>query len=141
MLQDFDLKLDYKHGVNGNSGVFLRATEKGNPAFTGMEIQILDDDGPEYKGKLADVQVTGALYGKQAPSGKYTRAAGTWNHLEISCRKNRVRVRLNGHRIVNADLSADTDEEANLMKRAKTGYIGLQNHSTPVWFRNIRLRE
>src|SRR4051794_1359936 len=49
---DFQLQLDYKIPPGGNSGVGLRYPAAGDPAHEGMEIQILDDDAPEYKGKL-----------------------------------------------------------------------------------------
>src|SRR5687767_10324749 len=43
---DFVLRLDFKLTKNANSGVGLRAPLDGDASFTGMEIQILDDDGP-----------------------------------------------------------------------------------------------
>src|SRR5262245_13350515 len=57
---DFELRLDFKVPKGGNSGVALRAPMKGNPAYEGMEIQILDDAG--HKG-LKDWQATGSVYG------------------------------------------------------------------------------
>ena len=38
---DFDLRLEFKIPVNGNSGVFIRAPQKGAPWVAGMEIQVL----------------------------------------------------------------------------------------------------
>src|SRR5437868_10318815 len=40
---DFELRLEFKVPVKGNSGVALRAPLMGDPAYQGMEIQILDD--------------------------------------------------------------------------------------------------
>src|SRR5215813_9021405 len=40
---DFELQLEYKLPRRGNSGVALRSPMQGNPAYAGMEIQILDD--------------------------------------------------------------------------------------------------
>src|SRR5262249_26030526 len=40
---DFELRLEFKVPKGGNSGVALRSPLKGDPAYTGMEIQILDD--------------------------------------------------------------------------------------------------
>ncbi|MEX2558350.1 MAG: DUF1080 domain-containing protein, partial [Pirellulales bacterium] len=39
---NFELKLEFRVPKGGNSGVFLRAPHEGNPAFAGMEIQVLD---------------------------------------------------------------------------------------------------
>ena len=53
----------------GNSGVALRSPMKGDPAYTGMEIQILDDvwHKANYKG-LKPTQLTGAIYDVVPPS-------------------------------------------------------------------------
>src|SRR5712692_11317387 len=49
---DFELRLEFKMPEKGNSGVALRSPMKGDPAYVGMEIQILDDDWykANYKG-------------------------------------------------------------------------------------------
>ena len=137
---DFDLKLDFKYETDANSGICIRATREGNPAYSGMELQIIDEDGDRYKGKLKDWQKTGALYGKQPPKGKHVKPAGQWNHIEVNCHGNRLEVWLNGHRIVKTNFSADKDEKNNLAQRAKVGHIGFQNYGDVVSFRNIRLR-
>src|SRR5947209_17914656 len=40
---DFELRLEYKLPSKGNSGVALRNPMDGDPAYKGMEIQILDE--------------------------------------------------------------------------------------------------
>ena len=42
---NFTLELEYAINTRGNSGVFLRSALEKNPAFTGHEVQILDDHG------------------------------------------------------------------------------------------------
>src|SRR5690606_14571121 len=37
---DFVLRLEYRTQEGGNSGVFIRAPHEGDPAYTGMEIQL-----------------------------------------------------------------------------------------------------
>ena len=44
---DFTLTLEYSVAPGGNSGVFLRSPRQGDPAYTGMEIQILDDNADD----------------------------------------------------------------------------------------------
>ena len=58
---DFELELEYRVPAGGNSGVFLRAPHQGNPAFAGMEIQVLDDYDAQYA-NLKPTQYTGSLY-------------------------------------------------------------------------------
>ncbi|MCE9532980.1 MAG: DUF1080 domain-containing protein, partial [Planctomycetes bacterium] len=41
---DFELRLEYKLPKMGNSGVGLRSPLKGDPAYVGMEIQLIDDE-------------------------------------------------------------------------------------------------
>ena len=58
---------------------------------------------------------------------------------------------LNGELVSEADLDQWTEVRKNpdgtankftrpLKEFARTGYIGLQDHGTPVWYRNIRVK-
>src|ERR1043165_4575572 len=40
---NFELRLEYKMPLKGNSGVGIRSPLKGDPAYAGMEIQLIDD--------------------------------------------------------------------------------------------------
>ncbi|HEY2911198.1 MAG TPA: DUF1080 domain-containing protein, partial [Gemmataceae bacterium] len=41
---DFEFQCEYKWSAEGgNSGVAIRTPEKGDPAYVGMEIQLIDD--------------------------------------------------------------------------------------------------
>lgn len=134
---DFVLRLEYKTTENSNSGMFLRAAEEGNPAFTGVEIQILNDAG-----KPADVHSSGSIYGAVAPRHNAAKPAGQWNQVEISCTGRHVMITLNGHRIQDANLDDPQYEHAQtrpLRKVPDRGYIGLQSHTNRVEFRNIRI--
>lgn len=135
---DFVLRLEYRTTKDSNSGIFLRAAESGNPAFTGIEIQILDDAG-----KPADVHSSGSIYGAVAPRHNASKPAGEWNAVEVSCTGRRVSVALNGHRIqdVNLDDSQYGHAQARpLSKVPDSGYIGLQSHTNRVDFRNIGIK-
>lgn len=135
--RDFRLTLEYKVSAGGNSGVFLRALKDGDPAFTGMEVQILDDAG-----KKPDTHSTGALYDEVTPGKNKSKPAGEWNAYDITCLGNELRVSLNGEQLyaINLDTTPDThNKRARLSMRAATGFIGVQDHGSPVWFRNIKL--
>jgi hypothetical protein len=137
---NFELHVEFRVPPDGNSGVFLRAPHVGNPAFAGMEIQILDDEAPMYA-KLQPFQYCGSLYGVAAPKSRASRKAGQWQELDIVCDRREVKVKLNGTPIVDAKLDEHPDKVAEHpgIKRA-SGYIGLQNHGTRLDFRNIRVR-
>jgi hypothetical protein len=62
-------------------------------------------------------------------------AAEKWNSLEINCHGTRYQVFHNGVKIIDANEQA----AAELGKRRQTGFLGLQNHSEHVWFRNVRV--
>jgi hypothetical protein len=133
---DFNLRLEYKLKEGGNSGVYVRVPKDGNHhgKDAGVEIQVLDDHSPRYK-KLEPYQYTGSVY-KVAPSKEHVgRPAGEWNSLEIDCEGTRYRITHNGTVIVDADV----EEFPGLKERLTKGYLGLQNHSEEVWYRNVRI--
>jgi hypothetical protein len=149
--RDFHLKLDFRIARMANSGVFLRASrEGGNPAFSGCEIQILDDfNWEKVTGtRLKPWQFTGSLYGAVPPRPKDAlRPLGEWNTLEVVYRGSRIVTALNGKVLYDVD-TFDLDVEPAFRGRAKTGFIGLQRHAPGevegeayAWFRNIWLRE
>jgi hypothetical protein len=138
---NFELELEYRVPVGGNSGVFLRAPHKGNPAFAGMEIQVLDDYDAQYA-NLKPTQYTGSLYDVVPAQPRVSKKAGEWQKMHIVCKDNHVQVTLNGTQIVDADLTAHPEKVAEHpgLKRT-TGHVGLQNHSSRLDFRNLRIRE
>ena len=138
---DFTLKLEYRTKVGGNSGVFIRSPRSGDPAYTGMEIQVLDDDADVYK-KLKPAQYCGSIYGVVATKRGFTKQAGEWNAMEIPARGTHITIKLNGATVVEADLAEHQDaaKEHPGIKRT-SGYIGLQSHSEPVEFKNIMIKE
>ena len=138
---DFELELEFRVPPGGNSGVFLRAPHEGNPAFTGMEIQVLDDYAPEYA-NLQPGQYTGSIYSVVAAQPRVTKQAGEWQTMSIRCQGRQVQVTLNGTQIIDADLDDHEDkygEHPGLTR--KQGYIGLQNHGSKLDYRKLRIRQ
>ncbi|TVQ02362.1 MAG: DUF1080 domain-containing protein [Balneolaceae bacterium] len=136
---DFIIELEYRVPVGGNSGVFIRAPRDGNPAYQGLEIQILDDYAERYA-NLQPWQYTGSIYDVLAPSKRVTKPAGEWQQMKIVAKGPRVQVTLNGEMILSANLINHMEKASGhpgLVRRS--GYIGLQNHSDRVDFRNIRV--
>jgi len=137
---DFILRLEYRTGSQSNSGIFLRSARTGNPAFSGMELQILSDAG-----KPADVHSTGSLYGAVAPAKSMAKPDGEWNQVEITVLKREVTAVWNGEKILDVSLDDhkyQNAQERPLAERAPFGHVGLQAYSTgaPVEFRNIRIK-
>lgn len=136
---DFVLRVEWRIFEDGNSGVFLRVpgVKKGfSPSQTGMEIQILDDNSSKYKGKLKPYQYSGSIYTFVPCSKRVFKGANVWNSFEISCLGDRISVIYNGEKVAEADAAMNLE----LSKRPKKGYIGLQNHGSPVEFRNIEIK-
>jgi hypothetical protein len=142
--EDFTLKLEYAVSEGANSGVFVRTSEEGRPAFQGMEFQLLDDHGDPPSKKS-----TGAIYAALEPECNPARPAGEWNRLRVTLRGTSVSAWLNGEQIHDVDLAEHTEEIPDeepptpLADRLKRGYIGLQSHGEPhpTYFRNVRVRE
>ena len=133
---DFNLRLEYKLKEGGNSGVYVRVPKDGNHHGdgAGVEIQVLDDKAERYK-SLKPYQYTGSVYAV-APATKHVgREAGQWNSLEINCRGTAYHIIHNGETIV----AANETTHAALKGRLTSGFLGLQNHSEEVWFRNLRI--
>jgi hypothetical protein len=138
---DFNLRFEYQVAPEGNSGVYVRVPADGNhhreddqapPA--GFEVQILDDAAPKYK-DLKDYQFSGSVYDIAGATSHISKPAGEWNTLEIDARGQQIVVTHNG--VVVVDL---TGEKFPLIKlRQIKGFLGLQNHSTLVKFRNLRV--
>ncbi|SMO80972.1 family 16 glycoside hydrolase [Fodinibius sediminis] len=141
MYDNFKLKLEYRLPEGGNSGIFLRAPRDGNPAYEGMEIQLLDDTAEQYA-DLEPWQFTGSIYDVQAPSQKGNAEAGEWHTMEITADGSKMKIKLDGEIIINTDLvnyMDRLDEHPGLKRRS--GHIGLQNHDSRVEFRNITIKE
>jgi len=140
---DFVFRFEFKLPPGGNNGVGIRTPLKGDPAYVGMEIQILDNSAPRYK-NLKPQQYHGSIYGVVAAKRGHLKPVGEWNSEEIRCEGPRVEVTLNGTVIVEADISQPHEfmhKRAHPGLKNKEGYIGFLGHGSPVEFRNIRIKE
>lgn len=142
MYRDFDLMLDFNVPENGNSGVGIRGSATGDPAFTGMEIQIYDNHGDQPA-----ISHCGAVYNAIAPSVQAVNPHGEWNTYRIRLIGDTLDVWLNGQRIHEAQkldsrgYFRSPDQPIPLDRRLTTGYIAIQDHGNPVRFRNIKIRD
>ncbi|MGB2821020.1 MAG: DUF1080 domain-containing protein [Phycisphaerae bacterium] len=142
---DFILKFEVKLPAGANNGLAIRAPLKGNPAYAGMELQILDDTAPQYA-KLRAVQYHGSIYDVVAAKRGHLKPVGEWNTQEVRAVGPKITVILNGVTIVDADLDeVRKTARPELLKRhpglnRQKGRIGWLGHGSKVEFRNIRIK-
>ena len=146
--QDFELEGEVKLSPGANSGVFFRIADLDDVVQTGIEMQVLDSHGKVEP----DKHDFGAIYDLREPSANAARPAGEWNHFVIYAQGPMIRVVLNGQQVVDLDLrrwntaGRNPDGTPNKFSRpyssmTHAGYIGLQDHGNPVWYRNLKIRE
>lgn len=148
---DFELIFDFKLGPATNSGVFYRVQEREGATLweVAPEYQVLDDTA--YFAPDAEegrTHRTGDNYDLHEASTRPTRGLGEWNTGRIVVDGARVEHWLNGELTVSYEY--DTDEWDSLVANSKfdpevyaqapRGSIGLQDHGTPVSYRNIKIR-
>lgn len=148
---DFILSLDFKISKGCNSGVFVRTfplTPRAGKdvGFNGIEIAI-DDTAPN-----AGFHDTGAIYDLVKPNRNAMKPVGEWNRMLVTCRGNLITVELNGETVTRMDLDRFTQPNRRpdgsqhkfdiaYKDHPRRGYIGLQDHGSPCWYRNIRLKQ
>ena len=139
---NFIFRFEFRLKPGGNNGVGVRAPLEGNPAFVGMEIQILDDEAPKYR-DLRPAQYHGSVYDVFPAKRGYLKTPGEWNSEEIRADGRRITVTLNGTLILDADVDSMKDPEV-LKKHPglarASGRIGFLGHREYVEFRNIRIK-
>ncbi len=147
--KDFIFRFDFKLTANANNGVGIRAPIEGDSAYQGMEIQVLDDSGPEYQG-LRPEQYHGSIYDLVAAKKGSQKPVGEWNTEEITAKGRHITIKVNGQTIVDADLDEVKkqllEKDPEKFKRhpgmeRDGGHIGFLGHGRHVEFRNIRIKE
>jgi cytochrome c551/c552 len=148
--KNFELSLEWKISENGNSGIFYLVadeTEK-TPWLTGVEMQVLHNEG-HSDGKIITHRA-GDLYDLIAAEPETVRGPGQWNEVRIRIQNNRIEHWLNGVKVVEVTRGSDTWNDlvaaskfSDMPRFGKSdeGYIVLQDHGDPVWYRNIRVRD
>ena len=141
---DFVLKFDSRISRGSNGGIGLRFPPEGDPAYKGMEIQVVDHE-VYYRGSSQPQQRTGSIYDEIAASKDVTRPVGRWNSWEITAHGSQVTIVLNGQKIIDVDLSRETKARQKkgppLANRPLKGHIGFQNLNGTITLRNIMIKE
>jgi hypothetical protein len=150
--KNFELSIDWKASKMGNSGIFFNVREVPGQSiyYAAPEIQILDNvDATDNK---IPSHLAGSLYDMIAADPKTVKLAGEWNNIVISVKNGKVTHTQNGVKVVEYELWTPAWDALIANSKFKTfpgftegiakeGYIGLQDHGYPIWFRNIKIRE
>ncbi len=142
---DFVFRFEFQLTPGANNGLGIHASLKGDAAYGGKEIQILDDTAPVYA-TLEPYQYHGSVYGIAPAKRGYLKPVGEWNEEEVYVKGDRIKVVLNGTVILDADLKKATrngtlDKKNHPGLNVYRGHIGFLGHGTVVRFRNIRVKE
>jgi hypothetical protein len=161
---NFELAADFKTSPGCNSGIKIfvqpnispidkvtgQPTAKGSAI--GMEFQVLDDQRhPDAKlGRDGD-RTIGSLYDLiPAAKDKKVMPIGEWNHAYIVSQGKHVEFWLNGKMTLEFDRGSAAFRDAVEKSKFKNipdfgewanGHILLQEHGSPVSFRNVKIRE
>ena len=146
---NFVWQLDFKLSDHCNSGLFVRTSPLTprpgkDVGYNGLEIA-LDDT------LTAGFYDTGAVYDLAKPKRNAMRPIGDWNHIHITCQGSRIAIVLNGETVNEVDLSKFTEAnrrpdgsqhkfDSVFRDHPQRGFIGLQDHGSPCWFKNIKLK-
>lgn len=153
--ENFELQLEWKIPEGGNSGIFYHVKEGfSGPYEIAPEYQLLDDLKWEEinNAKLEEWQKTAADYAMYLPDNnqKIVKPAGEWNTSKIRFTPELAEHWLNGKKVLSfVPWSKDWEERKAKGKwkdfpkygTFKKGYICLQDHDSPLWFRNIRIKK
>lgn len=142
---DFEFRFEFKLPPGANNGIGIRTPISANPAYAGMEIQVLDNTADRYK-NLKPYQYHGSVYGVVAAKRGHLKPIGEWNQQTILCKGSHVTVILNGETIIDADVKAAAKDGAADGKShpgldREKGYICFCGHGSAVEFRNVRIQE
>jgi hypothetical protein len=146
---NFVLRLDFKISPKCNSGVFfwtwpLEPLPGKDVGWNGIEVAIDDTTTAGYVD-------TGAIYDLSKPTKNAMKPVGEWNRLKLRCQDGKITVTINGEKVNVVDLNQFTEKNKRpdgtehkfdiaFKDHAFKGYIGLQDHGSPCWYKNIKIR-
>ncbi|MEM9362076.1 MAG: DUF1080 domain-containing protein [Bacteroidota bacterium] len=166
---NFELYVEWKLPEGGNSGIFYHLKEGyDGPPEVAPEYQLIDDENyakihdltayntslgyTEKPGELKPLQKTASDYAMHPadPLKKKLNPVGEWNSSKIVFTPEKVEHWLNGEMVLSfvpwdeawyEKKNSDKWKNSADYGKYKKGYIGLQDHASPIWFRNIKIKK
>ncbi len=161
---NFELLLEFRMTPGANSGIKIFAQPDLSPidkvtgrptpvgSAIGLEFQILDDaNHPDAKLGRDGNRTLGSVYDLiPAPADKIVKPMGEWNRARIVSQGQHVQFWLNGQLTAEFDRSSEAFKQLVAESKYKNivgfgewseGHILLQEHGSPVSFRNLKLRK
>ena len=142
---NFIMRFEFRLTPGANNGLAIRVPFNGHAAYQGMELQILDEASPRYRGWLKDYQHHGSIYGVVPAKSGFLKPVGEWNYQEVTAKGKQITIKLNGATIVDADIekastpkTIDGKDHPGLLR--ESGRIGFAGHGDRVDFRNLRIK-
>lgn len=145
--ENFIIRFEFKLPPAGNNGIALRTPLGGHSSSDGLELQVIDSDG--YNAQHTDApllpyQFHGSLYNCVGAKHGYLRPVGQWNYEEVEVRGQKIKVTLNGTKILDVDIdSFDRSQIEHPPKGLdnRKGHIGFAGHSDPVAYRSFKVKK
>ncbi|NLH17548.1 MAG: DUF1080 domain-containing protein [Phycisphaerae bacterium] len=142
---------------DGKEVPYEGSQSKSNPAVV---VSFVAPDGKEEKATLIGDKPVKTEKGytlnyrleKTIADKEVRKPAEEWSRMKLTANNNLIEVELNGRKVLTMDLDQWTtagfnpdgtpNKYANPVKdHPRSGLIGLQDHGTPVWFRNVKIAE
>jgi hypothetical protein len=138
---NYVLEFDFLLTPGANNGLGIHYPGTGDGAYTGMEIQVLDNTAEKYK-NLKEYQFHGSIYTLAPAKKSGLKPLGEWNHQRVTVNGSKLQVILNGETILDVDLEelSKKDPKHEGVKR-RAGHIAWLGHGDKVSYKNIQIAD
>mgnify|MGYP005854722285 CR=1 FL=1 len=142
---DFIFRFEFQLTPGANNGLGVRTPLKGDAAYAGMELQILDNSAPIYD-NLKEYQYHGSVYGVIPAKRGFLNPVGDWNYQEVILDGKDIKITLNGQVILEGNIeeasqNGTIDGNPHPGLDREKGYIGFLGHGSPLKFKNFRIKD
>jgi hypothetical protein len=125
--KDFVLMVDWRFEKAGDSGIYVRGSSKCQ-----ANIWVNPLGSGEVYGYRVDKNMPEEVRKAATPLKKADKPVGEWNSFVITVKGDRMTVVLNGEKVI---------DNLQMVNCPPEGPIALQNHTNPLDFRSIYIKE
>jgi len=130
--ENFELRGEFFIEGWMDSCLYLHTPEHGRPAWAGFAIKVF-----HMADKTPKPESMGAVFPLIPPRKVNVRSGGTWNDFRMLMDWPALKVWTNGELVQEVNV----ESEPELRRRLRRGYLGIGPASTPIRYRNLRIRE